>query len=146
MDDPIVLVGCDGTFDGDPALRFGAEEARLRRARLVLLIAYARPIDPDIDEFDTPRLKLAARARSRADTALRRALQWPDAADLPEYDIVAAEGDPVGALLTHAAHALMIVIGNHDRTMLQRLFTRPTSEHLLRDTHIPVTIVPNPAK
>lgn len=146
MDESIVLVGCDGTPEGDPVLRFGVEEARLRGARLVLVIAYFGPIDPDIDEFDTPRSELDTRARSCAETALHRALHWPDASDLPEYDIVAAEGDPIRALLEHSERAVMIVIGTHDRPLLQRLFSRPTSQHLLHHTHVPVTIVPSHGK
>jgi len=143
MDEPVVLVGCDGTPEGDPVLRFGVEEARLRRARLVLVSAYNGPIDPDLDNFDTPRSELDARARRRADTALHRALHWSDAADLPGYDIVIAQGDPVQALLDHTQHAVMIVIGNHDRPLLQQLFSRPTSTHLLHHANIPVTIVPS---
>ena len=145
MDDPVVLVGCDGTPEGDPVLRFGVDEARLRGARVVLVTAYLGPIDPDVDDFDTPRSELEARARSSAETALHRALHWPDVSQLPEYDIVAAEGDPVRALLDNTAHAVMIVVGSHDRPLLQRLFTRPTSQHLLHNTDIPVTIVPSRA-
>jgi nucleotide-binding universal stress UspA family protein len=143
MDEPVVLVGCDGTPDGDAALRFAVEEARLRGVRVVLAIAYFGPIDPDVDEFDTSRSELEARARNCAETALHRALHWPNPSQLPDYDIVAAEGDPVRVLLGHTAHAVMIVIGIHDRPLLQRLFARPVSRHLLHTAHIPVTIVPS---
>ncbi len=49
-----VVVGCDGTPASDAALRFAVEEARLRHARLIVVAAYYRPIDPDIDTFDIP--------------------------------------------------------------------------------------------
>lgn len=37
-----VVVGCNGTPASDAALRFAAEEARLRHARLIVVAAYYR--------------------------------------------------------------------------------------------------------
>lgn len=144
QDQPFVVVGCDGTAGSDEALRFAAREAKLHRARLLLVAAYDRPIDPDVEEFDVSDQVLQARARDAATTNLRRALD-PASGHLPEHlDIVAAEGDPAQVLLDHADGAVMIVIGSHDRPMLQRLFGRVTSRELLHDSVVPVTIVPTP--
>jgi len=69
-----VVVGCDGKPDSDSALRFAAQEAELRAAPLVVVTAFFRPIDPDIDSFDTPDSELRAQAHETAETALARAL------------------------------------------------------------------------
>lgn len=140
--DSFVVVGCDGTPGSDPALRFAAEEARLRGARLLLVAAYDRPIDPDLDDFEVADEVLQRRARDAASTNLQRALSSsPD--QLPDHHVVAAEGDPAKVLLEQADGAVMIVIGSHDRSALQRLFGRVTSRELLHDTVVPVTIVPS---
>jgi truncated hemoglobin YjbI len=65
-----VVVGCDGTPSCDAAVRFAAAEARLRCAELVVVIAYVRPVDPDLPSFDTPDGKPRSRARLAAEQAL----------------------------------------------------------------------------
>jgi nucleotide-binding universal stress UspA family protein len=140
---PTVVVGCDASPASDPALRFAAEEARLRHARLVVIAAYDRPIDPDLDDFDTPESELQKATRVRTETALHRALPILTVDDV-DLEIVAAEGEPSQVLLGHSTDAVMIVIGSHDRPMLQRLFGRVTSRGLLHDSTVPITIVPSP--
>jgi len=139
-----VVVGCDGTPDTDPALRFAADEAQLRHADLVVVVAYYRPIDPDVDDFDTPRPVLQQQARDRTETCLRRALHG-SGGELPGYQIIAGEGDPAQLLLDNASGAALVVIGAHQRSFLQRMFSQPTSRHLLRDAEVPVVIVPGRA-
>lgn len=139
--EPCVVVGCDGSAASDAALRFAAREASLHAVRLVIVAAYDRPIDPDSGTFDIPDTELAARARARTEHVLRRAFSTSDV-HLPKHAIVTAEGDPAQVLLDHAANAVMIVIGWHDRSMLQRLFGHLTSRHLLYGSAVPVTIVP----
>ncbi len=136
-----VVVGCDGTPASDAALRFAVEEARLRHARLIVVAAYYRPIDPDIDTFDIPDSVLRERVWEHTAMCLGRALDAPsDSAGTPE--IVTGSGDPAELLLLHAADAVMLVIGSHHRPFLQRLLTHLTSGELLRDSPVPVTMVP----
>ncbi len=137
---PIIVVGCDGNPQSDPALRFAAQEAGLRHARLVVVTAYDRPIDPDLDNFDTSDTELHATARSSAETALHRAL-GASSADLGCH-IVCAEGEPAQVLADQGTNAIMIIVGSHDRSLLERLFGRSTSRGLLHDSSVPVTIVP----
>lgn len=140
---PTVVVGCDANPASDPALRFAAEEARLRHARLLVITAYGRPIDPDLDEFDIPDSELQKAARARTEAALQRAFQPSNVNDV-DVDILAAEGEPSQVLLDLSTDAIMIVIGSHYRPMLQRLLGRPTSRGLLHNSEIPITIVPSP--
>jgi len=140
---PTVVVGCDASPASDPALRFAAEEARLRHARLLVIAAYDRPIDPDLDDFDTPDAEFQEAAHARTQTALQRAVGRSNMRDV-DLEIVAVEGEPSQVLLEHGRDAVMIVIGSHDRPMLQRLFGRVTSRGLLHDSTVPITIVPSP--
>ena len=136
-----VVVGCDGHPDGDAALRFAATEAQLRHARLVVVTAYRQPVDPDLDDFDTPQVQLRRRATATATFALRRALNQPTG-PLPAVEIVTVDDEPSRAILDHAADAVMVIIGAHDHGLVKRLFTSLTSRRLLAHSHIPVTIVP----
>jgi nucleotide-binding universal stress UspA family protein len=137
-----VVVGCNGSSDTDDALRFATEEARLRETHLLIVCAYFRPVEPDLEDFDLPDAQLRARALSRAQAALRRALDLPPSADLAGFQFVAVEGDPGHVLIEQAGDAAMIVLGSHERPVLRRLFRHQTSEHLLHDGHVPVTVVP----
>ena len=138
-----VVVGCDGTPASDAALRFAAAEAELHGARLLLVTAFDRPIDPDSDDFDIPDEVLRRQARDGASASLNRALI--KAERVPDHEIVAVEGEPAKVLLEHGDGALMIVIGSHDRSMVQRLFGRPTGRELQHHTVVPLVIVPTPS-
>jgi len=140
---PDIVVGCDGTPDSDPALRFAIDETLRRAGRLVIVIAYQRPIDPDLDSFDTPGSELEAHARDRAQAAIRRVLTDHD----PQFDqqVVAVEGEPAQVLLDQADHAALIIVGDHERSLLARLFDRDTARQLLHaNSVVPVTVVPGP--
>ncbi len=139
-DRPRVVVGCDGTPESDSALRFAAAEARLRDVCLYVVTAYERPVDPDLDSFDIPDSQLQADARAYAQAALHRAI-GPDS-DTLDCHYLADSGDPARVLLQYSERAVMIVIGTHDRPLLQRLFGHLSSRELLHDATVPVTIVP----
>ncbi len=72
-----VVVGFDASPESAPALRFATEEAQLRHARLLVVTAYDRPIDPDLDDFDIPDSNLKEAARARAEKALHLTLGRP---------------------------------------------------------------------
>ena len=137
-----VVVGCDGKPDGDSALRFAAQEAELRSAPLVVVTAFLRPIDPDIDSFDTPDSELRAHARETVEAALARALALPTGM-LPPHETITQEGDAAKVLLGEDARAALIVIGTHQRHLLQRLLHgHSTSQELILHSHAPVVVVP----
>ncbi|MDX6254179.1 MAG: hypothetical protein QOJ11_513 [Frankiales bacterium] len=142
----LVVVGCDGSPDSDEALRFAAEEARLRGGHLVVACAYFRPVDPDLADFGWPDAQLQAKALARAEIAVRRALSLPPGADLGDCELVAAEGDPSKVLLAQAGDAALIVIGSHAHRLLGGVFGHHTSRHLLHDVRVPVTVVPCAAR
>lgn len=133
---PVVVVGCDGRPDSDVVLRFAAEEASCRGARLVVVAAYDAPIDPDLQQFDSPDAERASQARARVGAACARVgVSRP-------VDIEVAAGDPVAMLLRHAEPAALIVIGSHQRGFARRLLGHGTARRLLHDAAVPVTVVP----
>lgn len=142
---PRVVVGCDNTPASDAALRFAADEARLRGGVLVVVAAFDGPIDPDLDDYDIPLDDLHTAAADAAVASLQRALAVP-ANDLPRHDIVTVEGDPGRAVLAQAADAVLLVIGTHNRSLLQRLLSRGTATELLAASTIPVAIIPSPER
>lgn len=138
--DPVgaVVVGCDGAPAGDAALRYAATEANRRRAPLLVVIAFAEPIDPDNDDFDTPPSAQRARARARAEHALERAV-----ADPPRHQVVAMAGLPGRVLLERFSEAAVIVIGTRHRHLLAPLTTVESTEHMLAARgRVPIVVVP----
>lgn len=137
-----VVVGCDGDPSSDGALRFAAVEAGLRSARLIVVTTVCKPIDPDVDDFETPESDLQARARTRTEDALRRAL-GRRLADLPPHAIVTECGNASRVLLNEFGDAELLVVGTHQRHMLSRLLhMQSTSADLIHHGHVPVVVVP----
>jgi len=69
-----VVVGCDGSAGSGFTIGFGIQEARRQQTSLLILTAFERPIDPDIDSFDVPEDQLKRRAQSRAEAFLALAV------------------------------------------------------------------------
>lgn len=137
-----IVVGCDGDPDSHGALRFAAVEAEMRSARLVVLATFFRPVDPDLNDYDTPDTVLAGRARAAARRCLCQALGC-DEPDLPRHEIVAARGAPGRVLLTGFGDAQLVVVGTHQRHVLSRLLHGPsTSADLIHHGQMPVAVVP----
>jgi nucleotide-binding universal stress UspA family protein len=140
----VVIVGCDGQPASDSALRFGVGEADYRQLPLVLVTAYFRPVDPDLDSFDASENELRSRAYDGAEAALGRALGL-GASALPPHTVVIGEGLAAHLLLEASADAVMIVVGRHHdrRLLLRRLINGPsTSSDLLHHARCPVVVVP----
>ena len=140
-----VLVGCDGSPDDDPALRFAADEARTRQAHLVVATGYHRPVDPDLDSFDVADAELEGQAQALVHEAMGRAFA---ATGIPcPYAVVVAEGDLARVLLNASAEdgVVMIVVGGHNRELRHRLLGRLNSSRFHADRPIPLTVVPQDA-
>jgi nucleotide-binding universal stress UspA family protein len=137
-----VVVGCDGMPDSDAALRFAVREAALRSARLVLVMSFFRPTDPDLDEYDTPESELRSRALRTAEASLCRALSLTPER-LPVHQTVTGPGEPSRVLLHDYGTAELFVLGSHHRNLLKRVFSgHATSRSLIHRGHVPVVVVP----
>jgi nucleotide-binding universal stress UspA family protein len=137
-----VVVGCDGQPESDAALRFAVREASLRSARLVLVMSFFRPIDPDLDEYDIPESELRSRALKTAEESLCRALSLAPE-HLPVHHTVTGRGQPSRLLLHDYGNAELFVLGSHHRNLLKRVFSgHATSRTLIHQGHVPVVVVP----
>lgn len=137
-----IVVGCDGHPASDAALRFAVRQAQLHQAQLIVVTAFFRPVDPDLYDFETPEEELRTRARRTAEEALCRALDLRPTL-LPPHITVTGEGAASRLLLSGYGDAEMIVVGTHQRHLLQRLLHgHSTSRALIRHSHIPVVVVP----
>jgi nucleotide-binding universal stress UspA family protein len=132
-----VVLGCDSTPSCDAAVRFAAAEAELRRAKLVVVIAYFRSIDTDLPDFDTPDSELRSRARLAAEQALCRALDRPPGS-LPDCQIVTERGPASTVLLRDYRGAQLLVVGTRHRWLLPGRTVR----YLTRHSPVPVVVVP----
>lgn len=136
-----VVVGCDGSIENDAAIRFAVKESIARGTSLVVVCTYRAPIDPDLDDYDTPKEVLRANAIQLAESSLVRALGGP--AMVPEHHTVTGQGLPSRLLLERFGQAGLIVIGTHRRSLLNRAFNgRGTGRRLIRRTNVPVIVVP----
>jgi nucleotide-binding universal stress UspA family protein len=103
-----ILVGYDGSWEGDRALYWAAHEARVRRAGLTVCTAWV-PID-FITSEDEPAVKLgqfpAERAVADGVTKAGRILDRQHIRSLP------VRGPAAQVLCDHARHAEMVVVGS----------------------------------
>ena len=143
MSDRFAVVGTDGSVRCDAALQFAARECELRDARLVVVMAFTGPVDPDIDDFETSADVLVHEHKRHVISALSRALAVP-IADLPDHDIVCDDKGVADLLRDTSLGAEMLVLGRHQGHLLDALLHGPSpTEDLLRHSQIPVVIVPH---
>ncbi len=68
--------------------------------------------------------------------------------DLTGADVIGEAGDPVMAIVDAAkAHAVdVIVVGHEDRSWFSRVFEGSVSKDIIRETEVPVLVVPSGVK
>ena len=111
---PTVVVGTDGSSNALAAVRWAAEDARRRRAELVIVHSYDECWVVD-DHLPTPGLADVAAARAAeiaADAELAARAVAPELTIRREVDA----GEPVPALLHAGRGTALIVVGSRGRT------------------------------
>lgn len=139
--DAPVVVGWEDSEAGARALDFAVTEAKARDVPLVVVAAYLRPVDPDLESFDETPEHQQARVREHAMRALSRL-----AADssLPPARVDVREG-PAWKVLCSYTDAAAIVVGEHPRFGVRKLWEwTTTGATLLRRCSVPVIVVPTP--
>lgn len=141
-----VVVGIDGTDDGEAAIELAAQEAAARDAPLVVLYAWwtlpvgkpaATPHSP------TPEADLAA-----AEADVRRLLKRATAGVRARYPEVTVELrptrtlNPAAALLDASASAGLLVVSRHGRNRLTRRLISSVGDSVVRHAACPVAVVP----
>jgi len=143
-----IVVGVDGSDASLAALRWAADEARLRATSLRAVHAWsfipAQPLgDPGMLAMPAGDLagQLGAEsdaARSALETALSDALgSDPDV----ELEQKLVEGDAGDALVAESATAELVVVGSHGRTGLKAALLGSVSRHVVNHAACPVVVV-----
>ena len=136
-----MVVGCDGNARCDPVLVFGLAEAERRDARLVVVTAYERDVDPDLPQIPTDS-KLSTAAVNRARASLVRALGNRRAHSPVSVEIIALPGRPDRVLFDAVENPAAIVVGHHRGGLVQAALFGSTTGALLRHAEVPVVVVP----
>lgn len=143
-----IVVGIDGSDASREALRWAAEEARLRSAPLVAVYAWSfippQTIgDPGllaVPAGDFPGQLEAEReaASGTLEAAVADALA---AAPGIGVDQRLVEGDPGDALVKESESAQLVVVGSHGRSGIQAALLGSVSRHVTTHAACPVVVV-----
>lgn len=143
-----IVVGVDGSEASAAALRWAADEARLRFAPLVAVHAWSfippQPIgDPGM--LAVPAGDLAGQLDAESDAA-REALAeaLADAlSDDPGVEVEQriVEGDPGDVLVAQSQDADLVVVGSHGRSGLKAALLGSVSRHVVSHAACPVVVV-----
>jgi nucleotide-binding universal stress UspA family protein len=136
----LVVVGVDGSRESDAALRFAADEAKLRSALLRIVCAWEPSASGYLGEAFAPTPDAFVEAEHDAEAVLRVALQQLQGEPL-DVEALAEEGGPAAVLLEQAASAELLVVGSRGRGAAKRLMLGSVSNDLAHHAHCPLVIV-----
>ena len=143
-----IVVGVDGSDASDEALRWAAEEARLRSAGLVAVHAWsfvpAQPIgDPGMLAMPAGDLPGQLQAEGEAaqtslDSAVTDALGAEPAVEVQKRLV---EGDAGEVLVAESKEAELVVVGSHGRSGFKAALLGSVSRHVVDHAACPVVVV-----
>ncbi len=143
-----IVVGVDGSDASAAALRWAAEEARLRFTPLVALYAWSfippQPIgDPGMLAVPSGDLAGLLEAESGAARAALTEAVADALGDEPglEVEQKLVEGDAGDALVAESASAELVVVGSHTRSGLKAALLGSVSRHVASHAACPVVVV-----
>ncbi|HEU4972127.1 MAG TPA: universal stress protein [Gaiellaceae bacterium] len=146
-----IVVGVDGSDASHDALRWAAEEAKLRSATLVALHAWsfvpAQPIgDPGM--LAVPAGDLAGQLNAENDAAqigLDQAVEVAlGAGSEVHLERRLVEGDAGEALVAASKDAVLVVVGSHGRSGFKAALLGSVSRHVVDHAACPVVVVKSP--
>ena len=147
-----IVVGVDGSDASHDALRWAAEEAKLRSATLVALHAWsfvpAQPIgDPGM--LAVPAGDLAGQLNAETDAAqigLDQAVEDAlGAGSDVQLERRLVEGDAGEALVAASRDAVLVVVGSHGRSGFKAALLGSVSRHVVDHAACPVVVVKSPS-
>jgi nucleotide-binding universal stress UspA family protein len=148
-----IVVGVDGSDASAEALRWAAEEARLRSAALVAVYAWSfippQPIgDPGMLAMPAGDLPGQLEAESDAaqmslDGAIEDALGADPAVGVEKKLI---EGDAGDVLVDESRSADLVVVGSHGRSGFKAALLGSVSRHVTNHAACPVVVVKSGSK
>jgi nucleotide-binding universal stress UspA family protein len=143
-----IVVGVDGSASSLAALRWAADEAKLRDARLVAVYAWGYPAlvavpGPGLAPLPEPDLAGQAEAlREAAEAELDEALSAAFSGDPPvRIERKVVEGDAEDVLERESTSADLLVVGSRGRSALAAALLGSVSEHLIGHAACPVVVL-----
>ena len=134
---PLIVVGVDGSPTSVQALRWAAHYAELTAGELHAVTAWRMPTTygwiPAVSDFDW-----AGHARSTLARALEQAL---DESQMQQIWRHVVEGHPATALLHHAGHADLVVLGSRGHGEYAGMLMGSVAQHVATQAACPVLIV-----
>lgn len=141
-----IVVGFDGSEPGWRALRWAANEARLRQALLEVVLAFdvsSPAISFGLASVASPRTDDAIELR--AQTAVSDAVREVQEGELVVHPLALA-GRPGAVLVGMSRGADLLVLGSTGHSALRDLVVGSTVEFCLHHVACPVVVIPNPSK
>jgi nucleotide-binding universal stress UspA family protein len=137
----VVVVGVDDSDEGRAALRWAAEQSRLRSAPLKVVHAFQPNHLAGIIGF--AKLQPDNEWQAQAERWLGETVkdEIGDASDL-QIDLQAAQSGPAAAVLAAGDEATLIVVGSRGRGAASSTFLGSVSSAVLREARCPVVVVP----
>jgi nucleotide-binding universal stress UspA family protein len=143
-----IVVGVDGSEASHEALRWGADEARLRFVPLVALHAWSfispQPIG-DAGMLAVPAGDLPGQLEAESEAAraaLDRAVEDVLGAEPGvEVERKLVEGDAGEVLVAESANAELVVVGSHGRSGFKAALLGSVSRHVVDHSTCPVVVV-----
>jgi nucleotide-binding universal stress UspA family protein len=135
-----IVVGVDGSSESEAALRFAADEAKLRGAPLRIVCAWQPSASASLGEAFAATPDAFETAERRAQDVVRAALEHLQHESL-EMEAVIEEGGPGAVLVEQAANAEVLVVGSRGLGATRRLVLGSVSHHVAQHANCPVVIV-----
>jgi nucleotide-binding universal stress UspA family protein len=146
-----IVVGVDGSDASQAALRWAADEARLRFSPLVAVHAWsfipAQPIgDPGMLAMPAGDLAGQLGAENEAAQSVLRDAVTEALGEGPGLDLEQrlVEGDAADALVAASESAELLVVGSHGRSGLKAALLGSVSRHVVAHAACPVVVVKAP--
>ena len=143
-----VVVGIDGSDASTDALRWAAEEAKLRAAPLVAVHAWsfvpAQPIgDPGLLAVPAGDLPGQLEAEKEQAAAVLEAAVSAARAAAPDVEVEQklVESDAADALVAESTSAELVVVGSHGRSGFRAALLGSVSRHVVDHAACPVVVV-----
>jgi nucleotide-binding universal stress UspA family protein len=135
-----IVVGVDGSPQSRRALRWAAQEAKLRRAHLSVIYAYTLPHLAGEQALTT---EVITRIHSEAQDLIENEVdQLGELTAGIEVGCAAVEGAPAQLLLDAAGEADLLVVGSRGRGGFKALLLGSVSQQCAQHATCPVVIVP----
>jgi len=140
-----VVVGVDGSSHSLDALRWAAQEARLRHASIEAVYAWRPPYIGEAGGMAAVAVswdQLADSAQASLDLAVDTvAAEAPDVT----FERRCLEGPPALTLVEEAKDAVMLVVGSRGHGGFLGLLLGSVAHHVAHHAPCPVVVVPPPA-